>query len=81
MAVITFINIFFLNKFSGALRNQKQIALGVNPLSFEYYQIKFWTERNLVKGGANPGNRTRKPPIVAGALMSVSRMGQNFIFP
>ena len=26
---------------------------------FEHYQIKFWTERNLVKGGANPGDRTR----------------------
>ena len=23
--------------------------------NFEHYQIKFWTERTLVKGGANPG--------------------------
>ena len=27
----------------------------IDRLNFEHYQIKFWTERNLVKGGANPG--------------------------
>ena len=32
----------------------------INRLNFEHYQIKFWTERNLLKGGANPGDRTRK---------------------
>ena len=30
----------------------------INRLNFEHYQIKFWTERNEVKGGANPGDRT-----------------------
>ena len=27
----------------------------INQLNFEHYRIKFWTERNPVKGGANPG--------------------------
>ena len=31
----------------------------INRLNFEHYQMKFWRERNLVKGGANPGGRTR----------------------
>jgi len=30
----------------------------INCLNFEHYQIKFWTESNQVKGGANPGDRT-----------------------
>ena len=28
-------------------------------LEHQHHQIKFWTERNLVKGGANPGDQTR----------------------
>ena len=36
----------FFNNFSGALINQKQLNA---------YRIRFWTERNIVKGGANPG--------------------------
>ena len=47
----------------------------INRLNFENYQIKFWTERNLVKGGANPGDRTEKLPIMTGTEI-VSRMGQ-----
>ena len=33
----------------------------INRLNFEHYHIKFWTERNLVKEGANPKDRTCTP--------------------
>ena len=41
----------------------------ITLLNVEHYRIKFATERNPVKGGANPGieQAHRKPPIVAGA--------------
>ena len=38
-----------------------KLLVEINRLNFEHYQIIFWTERNLVKGGANPGDRTRTP--------------------
>ena len=31
------------------------MLLEINRLNFEHYQIKLWTERKSVKGGANPG--------------------------
>ena len=37
------------------------MLVDISRLNFEHYQIKFWRERNLVKGGANPGNRTDTP--------------------
>ena len=60
---------------------RSKLLVEINRLNFEQYQIKFWRERNLVKGGANPGNRhTGKPPIMAGTEI-VSRIGQNHMFP
>ena len=36
-----------------------KLLVEINRLNFEHYQIKFWRERNLVKGWANPGDQTR----------------------
>ena len=54
----------------------------INRLNFENYQIKFWVERNLVKGGANPGDRARtRETSDRGRDRNVPRMGQNFYIP
>ena len=37
------------------------LVVEINRLNFEHYQIKFWTERNPVKRGASPGDRTGTP--------------------
>ena len=57
-----------------------------NRLNFEHCQIKFSTERNPVKGGANPGiEPTRREDADRGrdrnGIVVGSRMGQNFNIP
>ena len=54
----------------------------INRLNFEHYQIKFWTERNPVKGGAYPGiEPAHWETSDRGRDRYVFRMGQNVIFP
>ena len=33
------------------------MLVAINRLNFEHYRLKFWTERNPVRGAAIPGDR------------------------